>query len=135
MSAVLFVLLLAGAPNPPPAPGPPATPCPILAAGAPEPTPITKPNYLRIPAYSEIAPVFPPQVVKSGQEGRAVLRCIAQFDGSLKNCIVVSETPIAMGVAASALVVSTKFRLGPTDRDGAPVACRPVTLPVVFAAN
>ena len=129
-----LVLLLAGA-NPPPDPGPPAIPCPILEPGAPEPQSITKPTFLRLPNSNEIMAYFPVEALKRHQEGRALLKCIAQFDGSLKNCIIVSETPVGLGIAEGALRASRLVRLAAKEKDGATVACRPMVMPFVFAAD
>jgi protein TonB len=134
MLGLSLVLLLTGA-SPPPAPGPPVTPCPILEPGSPEPEAITKPTFLRLPSSNEIMAAFPVEALKRHQEGRAVLKCIAQFDGSLKNCIIVSETPAGLGFADGALRASTTIRLAAKEKDGAAVACRPMTMPIGFAAD
>lgn len=75
---------------------------------------------------------YPRQAIQEGIEGRVVLSCIVQADGSVQDCRIDEETPKGAGFGDSALRMSTQFRMKTATRDGAsPVGAR-VRIPVRF---
>ena len=91
-------------------PGPPAPPRdPNL------PSVITNPSWARL-----ASPEFPETATANGvAEGRATVRCTANRNGTLANCVVIEEMPEGQGFGAAALAAARRARLSPRTVDGA----------------
>jgi protein TonB len=93
-------------PGPPPAPRDPNLP-----------TVIVNPSWARQPTvdYPTVA------IANAVSAGRVVLRCTANPNGSLSNCIVIEEDPEGQGFAQAAISGARRARLSPRTIDGAAV--------------
>ncbi|WP_337185674.1 TonB family protein [Phenylobacterium sp.] len=114
-----------------------ASPADAGSAGAVQPTsesareipdpvwgPLVKPgNPLRF---------YPKAAMKRGVEGRAILRCIVEATGALRDCVVAQETPPGEGFGEAAIRMSVMFRVKPLTASGAPSEGGIVTLPIRF---
>lgn len=97
----------------------------------PEPFDITNPVWVARPDAAAFTRAYPRRALDAGREGRAVLECYANVDGSLA-CAVVEETPRGFGFGNAALRVARDFRLAPTMADGRSVSGGRVRVPIIF---
>lgn len=88
----------------------------------------TPPDWLRKPTMSEMMSVWPPKADKSGS---ASISCVVTVKGALRDCSVVTESPVGMGYGASALLLAPSFLMRPATAQGAPVESS-VTIPINF---
>lgn len=116
-------------------------PTPSIAADVLESSSPPLPNY-RLPARTEadwlikptpenISRVYPSAAMEAREAGKAVIRCITDEDGYLKDCIVLSESPKDRGFGNAALEVTGYMRMQPATESGVPVLGT-VTIPLNF---
>lgn len=103
----------------------------VVTGVKPEPFDITNPVWVARPDAAAFASAYPRRALEAGREGRVVLECYANVDGSLA-CAVAEETPRGFGFGNAALRVAHDFRLAPTLPDGRPVTGGRVRVPIVF---
>jgi TonB family protein len=103
---------------------------PIPPAGAAHA--ITQPDWISRPTARDLAELYPKAAAARRLEGQAVLRCGVEADGSLSGCSVSDESPPGEGFGDAALAMSSRFRMRPMTRDGAPVAGGRVNIPIRF---
>ncbi len=97
------------APNPTPIEPPGAT----ARDATPRSPVITNPSWARRPE-----PDFPERAKNMGAESGSVqMECLARPDGSLASCLVLSETPTAMGFGEAALAATRAAQLSPRSID------------------
>lgn len=99
--------------------------------GKPEPFDITSPTWATRPDAAAFARVYPRRALREGRDGRVVLECFANADGTLV-CTVLEETPSGYGFGNAALRVAREFRLQPVMVDGRSVAGGRVRIPIGF---
>eukprot|EP01030_Chromulinospumella_sphaerica_P012975 gene12975-12758_t len=75
---------------------------------------------------------YPLEAVRQDIEGKVVLSCTVQPDGTVANCQVVEETPAGHGFGQAALKMSSRFRMRPQTSDGHPVGGAVVRIPIKF---
>lgn len=93
------------------------------------------PDWLRRPSASAIAEYYPDDAIDKSLSGRVKLLCIAATDGFVKDCVVVSESPVGLGFGEAALKMAPKeFRMKPAIRAGKPVESE-ITIPLVMIAG
>ncbi|HEX7948132.1 MAG TPA: energy transducer TonB [Phenylobacterium sp.] len=99
---------------------------------APPPEPIENPDWLPPPAQADPLRYYPEVAQKRGVEGAATIACIVTAQGALTGCKVETETPAGWGFGEAALQLAPLFRMKPKAKDSAPVAGRPVSIPIRF---
>ena len=109
--------------SPPPPPAPPAPPRPSV---------ITNPDWVSRPSGSDLARFYPPRAAEREIGGRVVLSCTVTESGSLTACSVQSEDPPGQGFGQASLRLTSRFRMRPQTRDGAPVGGARVTIPITW---
>jgi TonB family protein len=82
---------------------------------------IASPDWLRVLPQDKVQQVFPPKAADAGlSTGRAVLDCVADAQGSMTGCQVVSEDPSGMDFGPAALRVAQAMGVNPWTDDGHP---------------
>jgi TonB family protein len=77
--------------------------------------------WLKKPTSEDLIGVWPPSAAQSGTGGQATISCIVTLQGTLRNCVVVSETPAGSGFGQAGLVLAPQFLMKPATKDGKPV--------------
>jgi TonB family protein len=116
---------------------------PAAAAGPRAPTThetkahhtIVEPDWIKLPTVEEFEALYPPDAMRRGLEGRAVIRCYVATDGTLYQCVIVNETPAGEGFGDAALKAAASFRMRPQTVDGVPVSGAEVEVPIVFKVD
>ena len=112
----------------------------VVAQTTPPPTAkaepvITKPEWLRKPSGADISNVWPAEAARKGVGGKALISCIVNVTGTLRNCTIVSETPEGLGFGPAALMLAGSFQMKPRMVDGKPVEGATVRIPLSFAGG
>lgn len=124
---------------PPNAPSTPAIPIEelqALAARAPSQAEreaaqiMTGMVWVERPDAEDFGSHYPQAAVEQNLNGRAVLECLIEADGSLR-CAILSEEPEGMGFGLAALGLSRSFRAAP-EVNGVPTAGRRTRIPITF---
>lgn len=115
---------------PEPAPAPPSPPAP--PAPAAPPAPVTPPRFNA--AYlNNPAPVYPPMLRRTGEEGKVVLRVFVTAEGAAGNVQVLHSSGSPLFDEA-ALTAVRKWRFVPARRGDTPIA-EWVQVPIEFRLN
>ncbi|HWE47975.1 MAG TPA: energy transducer TonB [Caulobacteraceae bacterium] len=80
-----------------------------------------EPVWISQPTRDDIDREYPVIAKQAHDDGRVVLECTAQDDGSLAACSIVSETPPGEGFGDATLRLTSRYRMAPTDAKGRPV--------------
>lgn len=78
-----------------------------------------------------IAELFPAAAKAKAIGGVTKMKCVAQADGSLSECAIVSECPAGLGFGEAALKIARHYKLGLKTRGGRAVASD-VIIPIVW---
>jgi TonB family protein len=89
-------------------------------------------DWLIKPMAENISRVYPSAAVQAHVAGKVVLRCTADEDGYLTDCLVLSETPKDFGFGNAALEVTGYMRMQPATEYGVPVRST-VRVPLTFS--
>lgn len=92
----------------------------------------TRPDWIRVPTFDDIADFYPRRAWALGVEGRVVLECRMAVIGRLKDCHVLQETPLEAGFGEAALKLAPLIEARPGTIDGAPIVDELVRLPIQF---
>ena len=102
-----------------------------------DPTQPAPPNEVYDPTWltrvdpDSVAKLFPAAAAAAGlRTGVASVECTVKHDGSLADCVIVSEQPAAMGFGDAALQVASVMKMNPWTAQGDPVDGARIRLPV-----
>jgi TonB family protein len=102
------------------------------AAGTPAEPLVTQPDWVRRPEPADVVSAYPPEALRNGLAGSAIIACEVAATGTLEKCQVAREEPEGAGFGQAALAMSGQFQMKPASRDGRPVAGGRVRIPIRF---
>ncbi len=77
---------------------------------------ITRPAFLATPTQDQVKGAKP-----AGKSGRAVVECTVATDTQVKDCRLIEESPLGVGLGEAALKLTSLFRVSPLQgKDGKP---------------
>ncbi len=99
---------------------------------------LTRPLAVRVlwrkaPTAEDVAKAYPPEARAKGIDGKVILDCTMQSDGSLKGCLAKSESPVGQGFKQAAEQLAPLFQA--PDLTNSAFKDAQVLLPVSFASG
>lgn len=101
------------------------------AAVAAAPQQIANPSWRSRPSGDQMSAVYPAHAAQQRIGGRAMINCVANVNGLLEACQVVSESPTGEGFGAAALLLAPTFSMNPATGPDGPVPAK-ITIPIVW---
>lgn len=92
----------------------------------------TPPRFVRGPTQGDLRSIHPPEALRAGLSGEAVVRCVIREDQYLHRCTIVSARPGGRGFEEAGLLAARFYRFRPPTRDGVALTDQPVTITVQF---
>lgn len=112
-------------------PTPTPIPVPETYQASPAPAQVTGAKWLQRPGAREIDRYYPSRAAERGMEGRVLLNCTVNADGTI-NCVVASETPEGWGFGTAAMQVSRYFKMAPLTVNGDATSGGTIDVPLAF---
>ena len=81
------------------------------ATPAAVPTEIRNPHWARLPSGSDLEAHYPTRASRSRVAGAAIMRCVSDARGMLKDCRILAEAPAGEGFGPATLDLASRFRL------------------------
>lgn len=88
-------------------------------------------DWRRRPTAENLVAVWPTKAFEQGLEGQTTLECIVTPQGSLSDCVVMTESPLGAGFGGAALALTPQFTFWPAQRNGQAVASS-IRIPITF---
>jgi TonB family protein len=88
-------------------------------------------DWLRRPSIGDMMAIYPSKAGAKGESGGALIRCVVQTNGLVRDCMVIREDKPGMGFGGAALVLSRTFLFKPATRHGETVEAE-ITIPISF---
>lgn len=107
----------------------------LAADGGTGPMVITKPDWIHKPSGEDVSRFYPPMALRLERNGGALVSCTVVVDGSLRDCVVSSESPLNMGFGKAALAMAPLFKMRPVQVDGHSIEGSMVQIPVDFTLH
>jgi TonB family protein len=92
----------------------------------------TQPDWQKKPRAEDILGVYPREALRRGVNGQAVISCIVAIQGTLTDCVVVSEEPEGMDFGQAAIALTPQLLMRPARLAGQPVPSE-VRIPIKWA--
>lgn len=92
------------------------------------------PEWLKRPTDQDLLAVWPPDALRTGKGGMAMIDCLVAVEGTLHGCRIASEKPAGQGFGPAALALTPQLLMKPAVKDGKPVGGAPVRIPIEFVA-
>jgi TonB family protein len=93
---------------------------------------ITTPDWVRQPDSDDFARYYPDRAQRMAVSGHTSLHCVANANGTIGDCTVLSESPADQGFGDASLKLSKLFKLNPAMPDGKSVEGGRVILSLDF---
>ena len=90
---------------------------------------VRDPKWRLEPVGEDFSRAYPPKAKTSGQGD---LNCMVTDKGGLTDCIVTDVAPLGAGFGEAILMLAPRYRMEPLGKNGAPVAGRPIKIPIRF---
>jgi protein TonB len=90
---------------------------------------------VKMPSPTEFARYYPPEAYAKGISGHAMVKCQVAADGSMTNCLVVSESPEGLGFGDAMLKIAPHFRMKLLSKSGQPTVGWWINIPAAFNAR
>lgn len=90
------------------------------------------PEWLKRPTDQDLLSVWPPDALRTGKGGTAMIDCLVALEGTLYGCRIASEKPAGAGFGPAALALTPQLLMKPAIKDGKPVRGAPVRIPIEF---
>lgn len=113
---------------------------PVIVPAPPPPPPlprdssriVTNPQWLKRPTVADLERFYPPRALAAEVGGRAIIECWVTGQGTLTDCVAISETPAGMGFGEATVQIAAKFRMRPRTADGRTVEGARIRLPITW---
>lgn len=102
----------------------------VLVAG-PVSAQDSRPDWIKRPTPNDLLGVWPKDALQKGVGGKALISCLVTVHGTLRNCVVVDESPEGSGFGAAAIAMTPQLLMKPALKGGKAVEAT-VRLPINF---
>jgi len=79
------------------------------------------PSWLRKPTSRDLLVVWPKEAWNRGQGGKATIDCLISLQGTLYDCVTLSESPAGQNFGSAAIALTPQFLMKPATLKGEPV--------------
>ena len=90
------------------------------------------PMWLKPPSGADVFDLYPDRAQRMEKTGEATVNCAIQANGTLGECLVLTETPDGFGFGDAATKIARRYQVSTLDKRGIDIVGRRVTIPIVF---